>query len=174
MTSDTFTLLAKYNRGVNEKMEPLLRGLNDDEWNRDLGGFFPSIRSLCSHLYICDFVWLKRFGGMRAFRTLGADLFKENHGFQDSLFPDRAGYFEKRPELDEKIIGFIGEITGEDLPKIVKYTDSEKALHERPLEGALLHVFSHQIHHRGMISLYLELLGKQNDFSALMPVIYGN
>jgi uncharacterized damage-inducible protein DinB len=172
MTTDTFTLFSRYNQGVNKQMETLFKTLGDDEWNRELGGFFPSIRSLCSHLYICDFIWLKRIGGLREFKTLKADLFSENLGFGDLLFPTRAVYFEKRPELDLKIIEFVGEITGADLARKLKYTDSEGSPCEYPLEGVLLQVFNHQTHHRAMISLYLELLGRENDFSGLLPVVY--
>ncbi|MCL2722457.1 MAG: hypothetical protein FWD47_14095 [Treponema sp.] len=32
----------------------------------------------------------------------------------------------------------------------------------------ITHVFNHQTHHRGMISLYLEMLGKENSFSDSM------
>jgi uncharacterized damage-inducible protein DinB len=172
MTVDTFVLLAKYNQEVNERMKPLIASLGAGEWDRRFEGFFPSIRSLCSHIYICDFNWLKRIGGLREFNILKEELFGQNIGFGELLFPDREGYFEKRPELDKKIIELVNEIGGEELPQIVKYKDSEGNPHAKPLEGALLHVFTHQIHHRGMISLYLELLGKQNDFSGLLPAVY--
>jgi uncharacterized damage-inducible protein DinB len=171
MTVDTFVLLAKYNQGVNERMKPLIESLGAGEWDRQFEGFFPSIRSLCSHIYICDFNWLKRIGGFREFNSLKADLFKRNIGFDEVLFPDREAYFDKRPELDTKIIALIDEITQEELPRIVQYKDSEGTPHAKPLEGALLHVFNHQTHHRGMISLYLEFLGKQNDFSGLLSMV---
>jgi uncharacterized damage-inducible protein DinB len=32
-------------------------------------------------------------------------------------------------------------------------------------------VFNHQTHHRGMISLYLDMLGKENDFSNLFVLL---
>jgi len=32
-----------------------------------LGGYYPSIRSLCSHLFILDFTWLRRFANLRSF-----------------------------------------------------------------------------------------------------------
>jgi uncharacterized damage-inducible protein DinB len=35
----------------------------------------------------------------------------------------------------------------------------------------LLHVFNHGTHHRGMIAAYLDLLGIENDYSAMTTKI---
>jgi uncharacterized damage-inducible protein DinB len=35
----------------------------------------------------------------------------------------------------------------------------------------LWHIFNHQTHHRGMISLYLDMMGIDNDFSGLLPLV---
>ena len=171
MTSDVFTLLAKYNRGVNEKMNGYIQGLSDGEWNREFQGFFPSVRALCSHLYISDFNWLKRFRGVTECGALKDSLFEKSLSFTDSLFPGREEYLAKRPELDGKITALAGEIKDGDLSKIVKYSNYRGEVIERKFEALLIQMFNHETHHRGMISLYLEFLGRENDFSAVLPVV---
>jgi uncharacterized damage-inducible protein DinB len=171
MTKDTFTLLAKYNRGVNEKLNAIIKTLSDEEWNREFGGFFTSIRSLCSHLYIGDFNWLKRFGALRDFKTQKDELFNRSLSFKETLFPTKEEYLVKRQEMDQKLIDFIGEITDADLPKTLKYSSSGGAPFEKPFELTLLQIFNHETHHRGMISLYLELLGKENDVSSVIALL---
>jgi uncharacterized damage-inducible protein DinB len=42
---------------------------------------------------------------------------------------------------------------------------------EKDFGGLVLHVFNHQTHHRGQMSLYLDILGKKNDFSGIAPLI---
>jgi uncharacterized damage-inducible protein DinB len=76
-----------------------------------------------------------------------------------------------RPELDDKIISFVNELEPADLEKQLTYTSSEGGSHTKKMEGLVLHVFNHQTHHRGMISLYLEMLGKENDFSGISPYV---
>jgi uncharacterized damage-inducible protein DinB len=171
MTKDVFVVLAKYNRGVNEKMNGFIRDLSGEEWNREFKGFFPSVRALCSHLYISDFNWLKRYGGVKEYRALKDPLFDQNLSYDMTLFPGKDEYFVQRPVLDEKFIDLIGETEEEDLSRILKYTDSRGTAIEKKFRAPLLQMFNHQTHHRGMISLYLEFLGRANDFSAIMPVM---
>jgi uncharacterized damage-inducible protein DinB len=42
---------------------------------------------------------------------------------------------------------------------------------DREFGGLVLHVFNHETHHRGMIALYLDMLGKANDFSNLVHLL---
>jgi uncharacterized damage-inducible protein DinB len=58
-----------------------------------------------------------------------------------------------------------------DLEKQLTYTSSEGLTHTRRMEGCVLHLMNHETHHRGMISLYLEMLGKANDFNSVSSVL---
>jgi uncharacterized damage-inducible protein DinB len=77
-----------------------------------------------------------------------------------------------RTKLDNKIIEFIGEITKADLANILKYSDSEGIERVKKTDGILIHMFNHGTHHRAMISLYLEMLGKENDYNDVLPFVY--
>jgi uncharacterized damage-inducible protein DinB len=70
--------------------------------------------------------------------------------------------------MDNRIIKFIDEITQNDLDGMIRFTTVlENKLNLR-IGEFLLDLFNHQTHHRGMISLYLEMLGKENDYSNLI------
>jgi uncharacterized damage-inducible protein DinB len=166
MQKDTFILWAKYNKIVNEKMNEIIKSLSPEEWDKDLSGYFKSVRGLCSHLYICDFNWLKRFSKLRNFSVFSEALFsREPYSFSEVLFADMKEYLEKRPVLDEKITNFTNELVDSDLNSLLKYVDSEGTGHEKLFGGLIMQSLNHDTFHRGMISLYLELLGKENDFS---------
>jgi uncharacterized damage-inducible protein DinB len=149
-------------------MDNIIKGISEEEWNKNFGGFFKSIHELCSHTYICDFNWLKRFKTLRNFDVLNKDIFEKNYKFTETIFGNINEYVLMRPELDRIIIEFINELQDDDLEKILVYTDSEGNKNEKIMESLLMHVFNHETHHRGMISLYLEMLGKENDFSGSM------
>jgi uncharacterized damage-inducible protein DinB len=166
MQKDTIILWADYNKKVNEKMNGFIKTLDPDQWNKGLGGFFASIRALCSHLYITDFNWLKRYKNLREFSALKDSFFDKTFSFKDLLFENMEEYLSKRPELDDKIKTFAGELTDEDLQRSLKYTSSDGKAFEKNFGGLLTQMFNHDTHHRGMISVYLEILGKENDFSS--------
>ncbi|GHV18270.1 diguanylate cyclase [Spirochaetia bacterium] len=171
MTNDTFVMLAKYNRAANEAMGRVIKTLDADAWDKQFPAFFKSVRELCSHIYIADFVWLKRFEGLREFKTLQGEFFTQSFSFKDVLFADKNDYLAKRPELDAKLEAFVNELTDGDLQKSLSYKDSGGNPHEQNFGGLLLHTFNHAVHHRGMISFCLELLGKDNDYNSLVQVL---
>lgn len=166
MQKDTFTLFAGYNKSVNKKMDAVIKTLSREEWDKDLGGYFKSVRGLCSHLYICDYNWLKRFSKFRAFDIFTDSFFnREPYSFKEVIFEDMGEYLASRPLLDEKIIAFADGLTDGDLNSAFKYTDSHGKEFERNFGTLVMHTFNHETFHRGMVSLYLELLGRENDFS---------
>jgi uncharacterized damage-inducible protein DinB len=168
MKKDTVTLLAEYNRSADEAMNRIIERLNAGEWEKSLGGYFPSVRSLCSHIYICDFNWLKRFSKFREFALFSEPLFgREPYSWSEVLFADKDEYLAKQPELDGKLVTFAGEVRDEDLAATLKYTDSGGTSYEKNFGSMVLHMFNHGTHHRGMISLYMEMLGLENDFNSL-------
>jgi uncharacterized damage-inducible protein DinB len=167
MYKDAANLFAKYNNAFNETKDCIIKTLSPQEWNKDLGGYFKSVRGVCSHLYICDFNWLRRFKNYRDFSTLKDSFFDDAYSFSEVLFEDMGEYLSKRPGLDDKIISFAAELDESDTNGILKYTDSAGKLYERGLGGCVLQFLNHETHHRGAISLYLDLLGRENDFSSL-------
>jgi uncharacterized damage-inducible protein DinB len=171
MSKDIYTLLARYNQGANEKMNGYIQALTDEEWNREFKGYFKSIREICSHVYVGDFSWLKRFENLREFKSLKDPFFSKTLSFQETLFPGKEDYLAQRPELDKRIIAVVGETLEEDYQRVLKYANSQGKTFEKNFGAVLLQVFNHETHHRGMVSLYLELLGKENDFSSLLSLI---
>ena len=168
-----FVLWAKYNKTANEKMNSVIKTLSPQEWDKPLGGYFKSVRRLCSHLYTSDFNWLKRFSEIRDFAVFKDALFDRERydNFSDILFEDMGEYLAIRPVLDEKIIVFADEITDEDMDYLIKYTDFRGNTYEQKFGGLFMHSLNHATHHRGSISYCLELLGKDNDFSSLRLIL---
>ena len=172
MQKDTFVLFAKYNKAANEKMDDIIKTLSPQEWDKPLGGYFKSVRGLCSHLYVADFNWLKRFSKLRDFAVFKDALFgHEPYAHSELLFENMGEYLASRPVLDEKIVSLADELNDGDLGVLLKYTDPHGNDFEKVFGGLFLHTLNHDTHHRGMISLCLEMLGKDNDFDSIRPVL---
>ena len=171
MQKEIITIFVNYNKSVNDGMNNIIKTLSPSEWNKNLGGYFSSVRSLCSHLYICDFNWLKRFKALRSFKILDNPFFDQVYSFKDTIFENMEDYLAKRPDMDSRLIDFAEELTAADMDGILKFTDSSGVSHERNAGGCVMQFLNHQTHHRGMISVYLEMLGRENDFSSLAQVL---
>jgi uncharacterized damage-inducible protein DinB len=171
MTPDTVKLLARYNAHANTEMGRVLAQLSDEEWNREMGGYYPSIRSLCSHVFISDFAWLRRYATLRRFAFIEHPIFKKNPVWGELLFPTFRDWEVDRKALDERFTKFADEVAPEDLPQRLRYQNFKGIEQNREFGGLVLHAFNHQTHHRGMIALYLDLLGKENDFSNLFVLL---
>ncbi len=80
-------------------------------------------------------------------------------------------YKEKRSKLDVSINEFVNELKREDLEKDLTYIDSHGKEYKRNFGGLILHMFNHETHHRGMISVYLEEMEIANDYSNLIDIL---
>ena len=167
MDKKHFELLGKYNKEANEKMNSIIKKLSEEEWNKEFPGFYKSIHGLCSHLFICDFLWLNRLKSIDNYKNLTDEYFNKKYNLEETLFSSINEYLIKRTELDNIIINFVNEITVTDLEKTTKFVNYKGITFEKRMDVILMHMFNHDTHHRGMISLYLEMLGNENDYSGL-------
>lgn len=171
MDLKTIKLLGEYNAATNIKMGEHIVDLTTVQWGQIFEGYFPSVKSLCNHIYIADFNWLQRFSNLRPFEFVQKKFFVQTMRFDVMVLDGIEDYLEKREKLDEDINAFVNEINVADLELKLTYQDSRGTEFRRLFGGLVLHMFNHQTHHRGMISIYLENLGIHNDYSNLMDIL---
>ena len=171
MNTKCVQLLARYNQRTNEDMNRFVAQLSADQWRRQFDGYYRSVHSLCNHLFVSDFNWLRRCGNLRAFNYLKDGSFPAELPLTATACESQADYLGKRGHLDAKFLELASEASQEDLDKTLAYKTSKGVPQERWFGGVLLYVFNHQTHHRGMISIYLESLGIANDYSSLLGLV---
>ena len=169
MDKKTCKLLGKYNENANKLMNEIINSLTEEEWNKEFVGYYKSIHELCSHIFGGDHRWLLRFKTIRQFNTLSEKRFNIEYEFEKLFFCDINEYIKDRKEMDKIIIDFVNELFEKDLETNIEWKNSKGIKCICTLGTGLLHLSNHETHHRGMISLYLENLGKMNDFSNLYP-----
>ena len=171
MDLKTIKLLAQYNETTNKEMNKYIAPLKKTQWIADFDTHFPSIFKICNHLYIGDYNWLKRFSKLRDFNYIKDGFFSGEISFTMDAFKEPLEYIAKREFLDKAIVQFVNELKENDLESNLRYTDSRGTEHNRNLGGLIIHMFNHQTHHRGMVSIYLEMLGIDNDYSNLFYLV---
>jgi len=171
MQKEIVKIYVDYNKSVNDTMNGIIKTLSQAEWEKPLGGYFPSVRSLCSHIYISDFNWLKRLRGFKTFAALNDPLFDKTYSHKETLFENMGEYLSARSDMDNRMSAFVNELTDADLGGTLKFTDPHGKVQEQNFGGCVLRFLTHEIHHRGGISIYLDMLGRDNDFSSLGQVL---
>jgi len=69
------------------------------------------------------------------------------------------------------IVQFIDELGDSQLGLMIKYKNYKGENIEKEFWKTLLHWFNHQTHHRGQVSVLLDLLGIDHDYSGLVSRI---
>jgi uncharacterized damage-inducible protein DinB len=157
---------AHYNKRANGQMNEIIKTISEEEWDKEFSSFWKSIHQLCLHIFNSDYGWLNRF---KLFMNPKNELFSKDNGWGEPshypTFKNIDEYIKMRKELDDIIIDFINEITIEDLEKNMRIVDYEGKIVKHKFSIWIIHIFNHATHHRAQVSVYLDMLGKENDFS---------
>jgi len=168
MVGYNFMEYAEKNKSTNNLMNNIIENISEYEWKKEFNGYYKSIYELCSHIYSTDYNWFKRFIQICDFNVENKDFFEKDfipeRIFTKTIFKNISDYIFMRKELDDIIIEFISKLSENDLEKIIKIDGSEGKVFELKMGPTIFYMFNHEIHHRGMISLYLDMLGKENDY----------
>lgn len=148
-----FMMLAAYNQWANERIYEAASTLDDEQFARDTGAFFKSMRGTLNHLLVADRIWMKRFTGEG---DAPASLDAIVHADFDKLRMARQGE-------DQRIVQWIGSLSEAAFAGRFTYmTVTDMRTISQRLAPALVHLFNHQTHHRGQAHMILTVLGLES------------
>ena len=173
---EQLSLMADYNQLMNQRIIKASSQLSEKDLLEDKGAFFKSVFHTLNHIMIGDILWLKRF-------TLHPAKFEcllplndmdKPEALDELLFDNLADFQKQRSDLDQLIIEWCEELMPEDLDSVLHYKNFKGETHNKRLGGLILHVFLHQIHHRGQVTTLLSQQGidfGETDIPELIPEI---
>lgn len=131
--------MAYNNRWANHRLLNACAALPDTEFSAHRVGFFPSLRATLNHILIIDMFYVDAMEG----GTLGPAAWTdpEPHATVTSL---RAA----QDSVDRRLIAVVEGLDAAGLDRIVDVHRGSRVQQER-MHRLLLHLFQHQIHHRG-------------------------
>ena len=167
---NTFQGFARYNSSVNQSLLQLLQPLEREQIMMETKAYFPSIFETLFHILITDLNWLKRY--KRIFHDNKALegsqlLVLEEKGLREEFKSDYARIFQYRKQVDELIVQLVDGLEEYQMNPAIRYKNYKGEVIEKALWKTLLHWFNHQTHHRGQISVLLDMVGIDHDFSSL-------
>ena len=137
MTLSLFSRMARNNAYANDALLTAACALSDADFTAPRTGFFPSLRLTLGHIYLVDLFYLDALTqGPR-----GRAIFSE-----DSEPTAAADLKTLQAHADAQLIAFCDAGIFPSATTTVDWTGGPAT---EPTESILLHLFQHQIHHRG-------------------------
>ncbi len=132
--------MALNNLWANHRLLGTCARLGQDELEAPRTGFFPSLISTLNHILIVDRYYVAGLEG----RGVGpAEAFGN-----EVPCPTMASLRPAQAEVDRRLIAYCRDLTPERLGEEVRLPRADHVQVERS-DRVLLHLFQHQVHHRG-------------------------
>ena len=150
-------LMANYNQLMNQRIFSASSHLSEALLAEDKGAFFKSIIASLNHIMVGDILWLKRFAihPSNYESLIPLNNIKKPEKLDTILFENITSFIKERAMLDNIIIDWCNELKEKDIDTPLKYTNFKGGTHNKRLGDLILHVFLHQVHHRGQVTTLL-------------------
>lgn len=131
--------MAYNNRWANHRLLAACARLSQADFEAPRTAFFPSLRATLNHILVIDRFYVDAMEG----GTLGPAAWANPEPCETVTVLRRA-----RTEVDQRLIAFVEQLDAADLTRIVDINRGDHTQQERT-DRLLLHLFQHQVHHRG-------------------------
>ena len=145
----TYRAFAHNNAWANHRLLTACAALSQAEFEAARTGFFPSLQRTLNHIHVIDLFYVDALEG----GWLGPAAWKNEvpHLSLAALKPAQAA-------IDKRLIAICDALTPELLDGLVRINRDTRVQTERR-DRLLMHLFQHQIHHRGQAHAMLSATG---------------
>jgi len=155
MNKDDIRLLYEYDRWANSRVLQAVSGLSDEQFTRDLGGSFRSVRDTLVHIIAGEWGWLAYWKEPTLSAAFTTDLRKRRDAlFRPEAFPNAAAVQRKWAEVEKEQAEFVDGVTNESLGRMLPFRTTQVSL-----AHLMQHLANHSTYHRGQIALMMRQLG---------------
>jgi uncharacterized damage-inducible protein DinB len=140
--------LYDYNRWANGRCLEAASRVSHEDFTKEIGGSFASLRGTLGHLYGAEWIWLERWRG-RSPRALPSSL----------DLPDVETIRGRWKSVEREQEDFLEHLDPERLEEPLTYTNLKGENWTYVLWRILAHVVNHSSYHRGQVATLLRQLG---------------
>jgi uncharacterized damage-inducible protein DinB len=148
MTPEEVRVLFDYNAWADRRALDSAEGLTAEQFLKQMGSSFSSVRDTLAHIWGAEWVWLERFQGRSPASLPDVGQFAE-------LAALRARWAEEEQRMQK----FIARITQEDLDRVFEYRTFKFGQYSNPMWQSMQHVVNHGTYHRGQVATMVRQLG---------------
>ena len=154
MTKDDIQLLYEYDRWANNRVLQAVSTLSVEEFTRDLGGSFRSVRDTLVHIIGGEWGWFTIWKEPTLSSAFVTDLWTRLGAlFPPNAFPDVAAVQSRWAEVEREQVEFVNRVTNESLGRMVPVRTTQISL-----AHLMQHLANHSTYHRGQVALKMRQL----------------
>lgn len=157
MNTNEMMQLYEYNVWANRRALEAGSALTPEQFTKQLGSSFSSVRDTLAHIFGVEWLWLERFQG-RSPQALP----------NNSEYEDIAKLKTSWAAFEPTLLNFVRGLTQEDLDRVMEYKTMKFGVYRNPLWQSMLHLINHGTYHRGQVTTMLRQLGAQPILTDLM------
>ena len=144
---DLRTLL-DYHYWARDRVLEAVEALTPEEFTRDMGSSFRSVRDTLAHVYSAEWAWYSRWQGTSPTAQLPPEQ-----------FPDVQSIRAAWTEHEGKMRAFLEQLGEPGIEKVIEYTLLNGTPGASVFRQMLQHVVNHASYHRGQVTTMLRQLG---------------
>jgi uncharacterized damage-inducible protein DinB len=157
MTKDNIQLLYEYDRWANNRVLQAASTLGVEEFTRDLGGSFRSVRDALVQIIGVEWGWLTIWKEPSLSSAFVTDLWTRLGAlFHPNAFPDLAAVQLKWAEVEREQVEFVNRVTNESLRRMLPVRETQISL-----AHLMQHLANHSTYHRGQVALMMRQLAAE-------------
>ncbi len=148
MNQDDLRTLLDYHYWARDRLLVSLEPLTAEQYARDLGSSFKSVRDTVVHIYAAEWAWYMRWQGTSPSAMLAA-----------AQFPDVSTVRAAWIELESTVRAFLERLGPDGIHREFAYTLLNGTAGRSVFAHMLQHVVNHASYHRGQITTMLRQMG---------------
>ena len=150
MTVQDLQTMLDYHYWARDRLLAAVEALTPEQYTRDMGNSFKSIRDTITHTYAAEWAWHERWQGRSPTALLPADA-----------FPDLASLKGAWSGLEANVRAFVAGLGDSGTDRVIEYKLLSGQLGASPIWQMLQHVVNHASYHRGQVTTMLRQIGAE-------------
>jgi uncharacterized damage-inducible protein DinB len=140
--------LLDYTVWANHRVMRACATLEGDDFRRELGGSFGTIRGTLAHMMGAEWLWLERFKGVSPSRLP-----------DESALANLVALRDRWTAIEEHRRAWLAALPEEEAAALVRYRTLDGTAWEAPLWQLVQHLANHSTYHRGQVVSMLKQAG---------------
>jgi len=153
--------IVEYHYWARDRMFEAIEPLTAEQYHKDLGSSFKSIRDTATHIYAAEWAWHERWQGRSPTALITPDR-----------FADLAALRASWNGSERDIRSFVDGLDNAGVNRVINYKLLSGAEGASPIWQMVQHVVNHASYHRGQVTTMLRQLGARPAQSMDMIAFY--